>query len=161
MVNLTIEKAEEIAKETANKMKDEEEREFFILHSKAVGDVALILAEKKDVDKEMLRIAGWVHDIGKVGGFEGHAKVSVEMLEKDYELDDKLKDAILNHGSKDKPETEEGKVIQVADKVCFLNPEVVSLLVKYNDKKIKQGDIDFLKKMVNGAVEFLEGFDLE
>jgi len=155
------EKGEEIARKNKEGIDPKEYKEFFLQHSKLVGDIALILAEKKNVDKELLRIVGWIHDIGKAIDDENHAEHSVELIKKEYEIDDKLRDCILNHGPSGKPKTEEGKVIKVADKAAFLNPEFISLLVKYSKKKIKKEDIKFIRRIVNSAVDLLEEFELE
>lgn len=94
------------------------------------------------------------------GSREEHAQHSIEILEKEYEMSETLKDCILNHGTNEKPKTEEGKIMQVADKVCMLNPELVSLLLKYSlkkNKEEKEKDLEFIRKMCNKAVNLLGG----
>lgn len=135
---LTIDKAEKIAREMFCRLENSEDKEFYILHSKLVRDIALILSDNMDIDKKILRIAGWVHDIGYSISAEEYAKHSLEILEKDFEIDETLADCILNHGSEGKPKTEEGKIIKVADKLFIFNPEIVSILLRYSLRKNKE-----------------------
>ena len=157
-MKLTIEKAKELCQKAAESMKDKINREFMLMHARHVAYIAKILAKGR-FDEEMLEIAAWVHDIGKAVNEEGHENYSIAML-KDYEISAAMKDCILNHGSAKHPKTEEGKIIQAADKVSILNPEVVQLLVQYNDKQIKKEEAGFLRKMTESAVKLLEGLQL-
>lgn len=159
-LELTIKIAEEFAKEKFLEFKDQGEIDFEIWHAKTIIKIALILAENKNVDKDILKIAAWLHDIGKIIEIKDHAKHSLEIIEKNFVINEKLKDCILNHGSDDTPKTEEGKIIKQADKLCILNPELVNILIKYNFKKIKEEDIEFVKKMTNKSIEFLKELDL-
>ncbi len=156
---LTLESAEEFARKVFLNDKTSEDRNWHLFHSKAVGDCAILIAGKKKVDKNLLKIAGWLHDIGQTMNIEGHAALSVKMAEKEFEIDDKLKDCILNHGSNGSPECQEAKLIYIADKVFMINPEFVKLFMKDSvnkpaDKKKK--DIDFAKKLLSKAEELLE-----
>lgn len=161
-MRLTPQVAEKIAREKFANVKDDEDREWHVLHSKAVGETALILAGNKNVDRETLLVAGWLHDIGRIEQDEEHGKRSVDILEREgYELSEELKDCILEHGNKGNPGTEEGKIIKAADKISCLRPELVSLLVRYNKGKIKTDDVNFLRKMAEGAIKNLEEFNLE
>lgn len=149
---LTLEKAKELAAIHLLGMKN---GDFIFLHSKNVSEIAIILSEGKKVDKDILRTAGWVHDIGKSVSEENHEIYSIEILEKDYILDDKLKDCILNHGTSGKPITEEGKIFRIADKASILDRDTIFLLIKENKGKIKKEDIEFIKLMTEKAVERL------
>ena len=157
---LTIEEAKEFSKNFINKISNDESRQFQILHSKHVAEIALILAMNKNVDKEILEIAGYVHDIGYAIEEKNHAEHSLEILEKEFEINDKLKDCILNHGNSGKPLTEEGKIVQIADKVSLFNPETISLILRLNKNKIKKEDINFIKMMADHAINMLEEFDI-
>ncbi len=150
-MKLSVEKAKEITIECSKKVLDPE---WFLLHSKLVVEMALILAGNKNVNKEILEIAGWIHDIGYSIETKEHAKYSIELL-KDYELDEKLKDCILEHGSDGNPKTKEGEIIRIADKACIFNKDVISLIIKGG---IKEKDINFLKKMSSKGLELLSNF---
>ncbi len=159
---LTIKEAEKIVKKTFSKVKNRVDREHYLIHSKHVSETALILASKKKVDKNILKIAGLVHDLGRTINSKDHAIHSVKFLEKKgYELSETLKDCILNHGSLKIPKSEEGKIIQMADKVCFFNPEVINLIIKSNNKKIQQNDIDILKEKTTKAITALENYKID
>jgi len=155
----TPEVAEEFARKAFLKDKTNEDREWHLFHSKSVGDAALILAESKKVDKELLKIAGWMHDIGQTVSMDDHASYSLKLAEKEFEISDKLKDCILNHGNSGKPVCEEAKLINIADKVSMLNPEFVKLFMKDSANKPadkKKKDINFVKMMLSKAGELLE-----
>lgn len=159
---LTPEIAKKLAKETFEKIENEEDKDFLIIHSFSVVQCSLILAEDKNIDKNILEIAGWLHDLGYIINKEDHAKHSLEILEKEYEINEKLKDCILNHGSDGKPETSEGEIIKVADKLSCLNPDLVKILVKYSlkkDKQQKEKDLEFIRKMCNKGIDLMKEFD--
>ena len=118
-----------------------------------------MLAEDKKVDRELIIIAGWLHDMGKIMELENHAQHSLEVLEKNgFEVSKKLRDCIINHGSNGNPECEEAKLIQFADKISILHPELVKILVKYSFKKTnseKEKDLDFIRKLLNQCIDVL------
>ncbi len=156
-MELTLEKAEQLCKESFKDF-DEADRDFFILHAKLVGEIAGILGGE-EVDKELLKIVGWVQDIGRVISEEGHEKHSVEILEKEYELNETMRDCILNHGSKGEPKTKEGELIQTADKLFVINPELISLLKKHSfgkEKEKRNKDFEFIRRLCNKSVDLLE-----
>jgi len=151
--------AEEFARKAFLKDKTPEDRNWHIFHSKAVGDCSIILAGSKKVDKGLLKIAGWLHDIGQTISMDDHAAHSLKMAEKEFEIDDKLKDCILNHGNHGEPVCEEAKLINIADKVSMLNPEFIKLFLKDTANKPadkKKKDMDFIKSMLSKAGELLE-----
>jgi putative nucleotidyltransferase with HDIG domain len=155
----TPKSAEEFARKAFLKDKTPEDRDWHIFHSKAVGDTALILAEGKKVNRDVIRIAGWLHDIGQTISIDNHAALSLEMAEKEFEMDEKLKDCILNHGSGGNPVCEEAKLIFIADKVFMLNPKFVELYMKDTVGKPpekKKKDLDFARKLLSKASELLE-----
>ena len=75
-------------------------------HCKEIERISLRLAKHKKADKKILKIASWLHDIGRTVSVKGHAKISVELAEKQFgKLDNRLKDSILNHGDDNNPKT--------------------------------------------------------
>ncbi len=158
MERLDVEKARKFCKETLMKLENKENAKFIILHSKLDSEIALILAEKKDVDKETLEIAGLLHDIGKVIDKEDHEKHSIEILEKQFELSETLRDCILNHRTKGNPVTEEGKIFRVADKLSILHPELVKNLIDCSEERY-QKVVSFIIKTsakISGVLEEFE-----
>lgn len=159
--NLTKEKAKEFALSVFGRIKGEADRDFRIFHAKAVAKTAQALAEAdRAVDRDVLEIGAWLHDIGYIDGEDKHAERGIEMLEKEgFILSDKIADCVLHHGTWGKPRTKEGKVIQMADKISFINPGILEILMR--DGKIKEEEMDFLEKMLGGAMGHLRDFEEE
>jgi len=153
-MSLTEKQAKVIASKVFKKISNPEEREYRIMHAKAVKETALILAEGRKFDENVLSIAAWLHDIGYSISKENHAKHSLDLLKK-YELDEKLKDCILNHGTDANPKTQEGTIFQLADKACILNQDILKLLIKQG---IKKQDISFVRNMSEKACVLLDSF---
>lgn len=107
---------------------------WYYLHSKFVGEACLKI--NPNLDKEIVFIAGWLHDIGKVEKNEGHAERSAVIAEgflKGKISKEKLKiilDCIKNHSRKSKPLTREGKIFQKADKLSIFYKEVIDYAKK-------------------------------
>jgi len=155
---LNISTAREILEREINKVKNKEDREFTLWHSKAVADTAKLIGKNKKVNADNLFIAGLLHDIGRSETDEGHAQKSIEIIEKEFELNDIIKDCILNHSSKASPQTEEGKIIQLADKLFQLNPEFIEILFNSNNGKIKESDLKWLNKLYTSSLDLLSRF---
>jgi putative nucleotidyltransferase with HDIG domain len=157
---LTIQIAKQIAQSEFEKIEDKENRDFLIGHTKAVVETALILSEEKNVDKNALEIACWLHDIGQVIERKDHAQHSLEILEREgFNLNPIIADCILNHGNKGNPLTDEGKIIKIADKVSTLHPEIIKTLKKYTlnkniEEKLK--DLEFIREMANLGIDLLK-----
>jgi putative nucleotidyltransferase with HDIG domain len=158
---LTKEKAKEFALEIFSQIKGETDREFRIFHAKAVAKTAQALAEyDKAIDRDVLEMGAWLHDIGYIEGEDKHAERGIEILEKEgFILADKIADCVLHHGSWGKPRTKEGKVIQMADKISFINPGIIEILMR--DGKMKDEEVDFLEKMLTNAIGQLRDFGEE
>ncbi len=143
-MELTKTKAKELAKkyffnsEMAN-------GKLLYSHSKAVSSTARILARDKGLDLNFLEMIAWVHDLGYYVNKENHAEESIKLLKKEgFFVDEKMKDCILNHGSNKNPKTEEGKIIQLADKLSIMNKHILRNLL---NEEIKSNTISFTKKM--------------
>jgi len=161
MKKLTVKKAKKISREILSDIKEIEEREFHKIHTEAVVKAALILSKGKKIDKKLLETAAWVHDIGYSVSDENHAEKSIEILEKKgFELSEKLKDCVLNHGGGGKPKSKEAKILQIADKASTLDSEILKILVKYQkDGKFKEDDLKFIRKMSEKANDMLEKYN--
>lgn len=155
---LTPKTAEEYARKLFEK-ENEEDRAWHLLHSKLVGEIAVLLSKGKKVDKNLILTAGWLHDIGQIEGFDDHAVKGLKLAEKQFEISPSLKDCILNHGSGGNPECEEAKLIFLADKISMLHPEFLEFFMKYSAKKTgnpKKKDLDFVKSMLSKVGDLLE-----
>ena len=159
---LTVKDANKLLEKYGKKIKDASSREFHIAHSRNLANTTTALvAKKKKVDMQVLKIASLVHDIGYSIDKKDHPKHSVEILEKEgYVIEGKLRDCIMNHSASASPKTTEGKIFQLADKVDIFNPNILSIIFKYNDKKIKKEDIDFLKLMTEKSAILLSKYTL-
>ncbi|MHA1878575.1 MAG: HD domain-containing protein [Promethearchaeota archaeon] len=124
MKQLTEENAREYALE---KFKELPELNFKwnILHSEGIIKILNILCANKDINKTKLFALAWVHDIGKTISEENHAKLSLEILKKEFVLDEVDTNCILNHGASGNPKTEEGKIFRYADGLSLFTKEVL------------------------------------
>jgi HD superfamily phosphodiesterase len=111
---LTENKAMELAQEFFKQIRNKEDREYHLLHSKLVSNLALVLAKDKKIDKRALKIASWVHDIGYVVDPKKHAEHSLKILERNFIIDPVLRDCILNHSAGAKPKNRRRKNIPVS-----------------------------------------------
>ena len=151
---LTIEKAKKISAEYLNKVEDKRLMEFLLIHSSKVAEISILIGKVKKLDIESLEIAGFVHDIGYFISEHDHPKNSLDILvKKKFEIDEKLKDCVLNHGANDEPQTEEGKIFQIADKISILDQETLSIFL--NDNPLTKEEKEFLAMMLSKASMFL------
>jgi putative nucleotidyltransferase with HDIG domain len=159
MQPLTPLTAEEFAKKLYEEKMHGLEKRFIIRHSQQVMETCLKLAESKNVDLEKLKIASWLHDIGRTEQDKGHAEKSVEIAEKEFGfLDETIKDCILNHGNSKSPQTEEGKIIQFADKLSILNDyEIIKMA--FEKPEYKERSVGFLKMVCDDFLEMLERYE--
>lgn len=115
-------------------------------HIEAVAKNAEILADKYNADKEVVIIAGWLHDIASITDYslyeEHHihgAKIAQEILEKfDYDKIELVKKCIINHrGSilNDKLTIEE-KIVADADAISHFDSIPSLLYLAYANKKM-------------------------
>ena len=129
---LTIESAKKYALDKFKKL-PELKYQLNILHSKGMIK-ALDLIITDNIDKEKLIALAWVHDIGKIISKENHAKLGLELLKKDFELNLIDIDCILNHGSSTTPKTKEGKIFRYIDGLSLFTQEVLNFRF-YNEAK--------------------------
>jgi putative nucleotidyltransferase with HDIG domain len=156
MEKLNIETAKKLSKEYIRKIQDKDQRRFIKAHTKAVVKTAKLLAKGTDADFELLEIAGWLHDIGKAAADDNHAEAGVRILEENYEVDETLRDCILNHGVKKEPKTLEGNILRTADKVSLIDSNILPIFLKNINKKTTEDATNMLKNMLAQAGELLE-----
>lgn len=153
-MELTLASAEKLSEELFRTIEDKKERDFFMLHSKQVADTACILAgDDLNLDINSLKIAGLLHDIGRTIQSDNHAEYSLKILEeKGYEVNDIIKDCILNHGRDKTPETKEGLLIQIADKASIFDKDTLKFIMK---NTITEYEIKYLTKMSERGIGLL------
>lgn len=105
---------------------DEYGDERIRVHSEEVIEVCLNTIKGTLLDPGVFLIAGWLHDIGRKDGKEGHSVRSCELAKKFFRAQERFKeyevlvlDCIRHHGSDGRPETLYGRVFQTADKVAL------------------------------------------
>lgn len=125
-MKLSLDNAKEFALNQFNNL-PELGQDFNRIHSEPIIKILNIICPK-NIDKDKLSALAWVHDIGKIISEENHAYNSVEILEKTFDLDNKEKDCILNHGSSSNPVTDEGKIFRYADGLSLFTPETINFL---------------------------------
>ncbi len=152
---LTIELAKNLATESFGKYREKIEGNFALIHTEAVAKISVILAKKFNLNIEIVEICAWVHDIGYLIDRENHAEHSVKIIEdKGFEVTPIMRDCIINHGTDGKPESEEAKILQMADKLSILSIPVLEIIL--SQEKVLPEDIKFVEKMTGGAVNFLK-----
>lgn len=159
MKKLNLSGAKQIALNISKKIEPIDHRDFFLVHSEKVGKVAKMIAQKIGINNNVFEIAGWVHDIGYAKDFENHAIHAIPILQElGYEVDEILKDCILNHGNGKNPETIEGKIFQLADKFSIFDSDIIEVILKHGSFPLKADDINFLKMMSKKAFKLLENY---
>ena len=99
-------------------------------HAESVVKFTLEIADGyPEVDRELIEVAAWWHDIGRLYA-EEHEKLSAEMAQKsleklgvEKEICRKVYDAIVFHKWSMHPKTLEGEIIRDADKLDFISIE--------------------------------------
>lgn len=150
-----------IAKKLAKKylLKKDNIDPYHFIHTLKVVQAIKIIGKRKKLDMNLLEICAWVHDIGysisnSPNNDPIHAKNSIKLLIKEgYEVTDKIKDCILNHGSRGNPKTKEGKILQIAVKFNIIDKDFLQYLI---DERAYGKEVKFLKKRTDSAVKMLK-----
>lgn len=128
-------------------------------HTKSVVEFAIKIAEEYDeVDTELIEVAAWWHDVGRLY-HEIHEKLSAEMayeslknLNVEIKICQKVYNAIIFHKWSMQPQTIEGEIIRDADKLDFISISRWKLCLESNNLKILQDLSNLLPRLRN---EFL------
>lgn len=115
-----------------------------LTHTLEVSQIARTIARALRLNEDLTEAIALGHDLGHTpfghageramnvicsSGFEHHKQSIrvVELLEKDGQglnLTKEVRDGILNHQSKGKPSTLEGKIVRLADKIAYINHDI-------------------------------------
>ncbi|MBN1532223.1 MAG: ribonuclease Y [Spirochaetes bacterium] len=93
-------------------------------HSIEVANLAAVMAGELNLDVQMAKRAGLLHDIGKGSMVEGegaHALVGADMAKKFGEME-KVINAVASHHNDKEPESYEAVLVQVADAISASRP---------------------------------------
>jgi putative nucleotidyltransferase with HDIG domain len=113
-------------------------------HTESVVGLALKITEEyPEVDSDLIQVAGWWHDVGRLYDNENHERVSAEMA-RDYlkemkaeeEICEKVYSAIVFHKWSMSPETIEGEIIRDADKLDFISIKRWAFCLEDNNMKV-------------------------
>lgn len=97
-----------------------------VIHSQNVSDKAAELAQIYNLDVEVCRTAGLLHDIGKnvkSGGSDeiiNHCMEGIKIAKQDFNIsDERILNAILYHTTGHMEMDEYAMVVYIADKICI------------------------------------------
>lgn len=157
MKKLTIKNARELAERYL--LKNKEVDPYHYIHTLKVVQAVKIICKGRKLDKKTLEICAWLHDIGYSSGNlnnrdPAHPENSIKILMNEgYEVTDKIKDCILNHGSNKHPKTKEGKILQIAVKFNIIDKDFLDYLI---NGKSKEDKIKFLEYRADSAIKMLK-----
>ena len=158
---LTGESAKKFALETFKKMKSGVEKRFLIQHSKSIVKTSMNLAKGRKIDIESLKIACWLHDIGRTVQIEGHANISLKLAKEKFgELNPIIEDCIVNHSSSKNPGTKEGKIMQLADKLSIMNDFKLFKII-FAKEKYKEKGLEMVGYVGRDLLEVLKRYNWE
>ncbi len=150
MRKLTKENAKKYALEKFKQM-PELHFKWNIIHSESIIEILKILTKNKKVNTDKLFALAWVHDIGKIVSEENHARLSLEILKKDFYLDEIDIDCILNHGSSKNPKTKEGKLFRYADGLSLFTNKAINF--KFFAEAKEGSTFEEIKERIKKAYE--------
>ncbi len=142
-------------------------------HTLEVSQIARTIAGGLFLNEDLTEAIALGHDLGHTpfghlgedalnnmvyGGFE-HNKQSVRIVTKieDLNLSKEVLDGILNHRGRCKPSTLEGKVVQIADKIAYINHDIDDAIRAgiLKEEDLPSDCINVLGKTHKNRVEFL------
>ncbi len=160
MKKLNPTNAKKIAFAISKKIQPPEQRDFFLIHSQKVVNISKLIAKKINFGRDIFEIAGWIHDIGYSKNIKTHSRHTIPILhDLGYEIDNILKDCILNHGSDKKPKTIEGKIFQLADKLSIFDYDLLKIILQQETFPPSKETIAFLKTMSENSLKLLKNFN--
>ena len=137
-----------------------------LTHTLEVSQIARTIARSLRLNEDLTEAIALAHDLGHTPfghagervldkicpyGFEHnvHSLRVVDVLENDtgLNLTYEVKDGILNHRTRGNPETKEGKAVQIADKIAYINHDVDDA---FRGGIIKESDIPVFCREVLG-----------
>ncbi len=128
--------------------------DFLIALTLSIEKKIKIFCNKKSLyNLDALLIANYFHDLGRIIDDGKNHPVESFKLFKEWEYSkyinkkslNIIEDCCLNHGSKSKPFTKEGKLLQIFDKTVVFEPEIILLVLKDFYKIEKNFDIAYMK----------------
>lgn len=130
-------------------------------HARKVSEISKeILEHEPEADKDIVILAAWWHDTGRIKENEGHEKISAKMAS-DYHIKNgfdedfcrKLYLAIAHHRFDEKPTNLEGQIIRDADKLALFDIKRWELAIDDEDYNKFEHTIHILPKVENEILE--------
>ena len=115
------------------------------IHAERCASMGRDMGARQGLNVDALMIAGYLHDVGRtINDDESHTLEGAKIVElffqehnvHDATLKDIIIDCTLNHGSKAKPMTQEGKLMQFIDKAALIDVSVISVLIEEFSKSM-------------------------
>lgn len=128
--------------------------EAFVLHTQLVLKYSFKIAKGREVNKDALSAACWLHDMGRFIDDKNHRiaglRVAQKFFEK-YEITSPtfkaiVNDCIKNHSTDGKPKTIEGKIIKEADRLALIDIRYIRKASKIYKVSSKEAASTFYKK---------------
>lgn len=159
MKKLTVKRAEKLCKKYL--LKNKKIDPYHYVHTLKVIEAIKIISKEKKVNKNELLISAWIHDIGYAfnnapNNYPNHAKNTIKLLEKEeFDFGEIVKDCVLNHGSKGKPKSKEGKLLQISIKFNIIDKDFLKYLI---EERAQGKEVEFLEKRTKSAIKMLKKF---
>ena len=148
-----------------------------LTHTLEVSQIARTIAKSLFLNEDLTEAIALGHDLGHTpfghageamlnkilpGGFE-HCDQSLRIVErierngKGLNLTKEVRDGILNHRTSGNPNTMEGKVVRLSDKIAYINHDVDDAIEAkiLDDKSLPTEVTDVLGKTVKERIDFL------
>ena len=148
-----------------------------LTHTLEVSQIARTIAKSLFLNEDLTEAIALGHDLGHTpfghageamlnkilpGGFE-HCDQSLRIVErierngKGLNLTKEVRDGILNHRTSGNPNTMEGKVVRLSDKIAYINHDVDDAIEAkiLDDKSLPTEITDVLGKTVKERIDFL------
>lgn len=148
-----------------------------LTHTLEVSQIARTIAKSLFLNEDLTEAIALGHDLGHTpfghageamlnkilpGGFE-HCDQSLRIVErierngKGLNLTKEVRDGILNHRTSGNPNTMEGKIVRLSDKIAYINHDVDDAIEAkiLDDKSLPTEVTDVLGKTVKERIDFL------
>lgn len=128
--------------------------EVFALHTQLVLKYSLIIAKEREVNKDALSAACWLHDSGRFIDDKNHRIAGLRVAQKFFEkyeitsltFKTIVNDCIKNHSTDGKPKSIEGKIIKEADRLALIDPKYIRKASKVYKIPMREAATVFYKK---------------
>ena len=132
-----------------------------LTHTLEVSQIARTIASALNLNENLTEAIALGHDLGHTP-FE-HNKQSVRVvskIEKNGEglnLSKEVLDGILNHRGKGKPKTLEGKIVQISDKIAYVNHDIEDAIRAgiISEGMLPKNEIELLGRSAKERIDFL------